>query len=145
MFRSESRAKSLSTKGATGGVRGCKPVVRDSSQSAASNAGTSDLLFLEGALRGGVVQRGGRGGGPGLDARGRAWAGEGGSSNRSEEQSGEERPLSPFELGWVGCNWSGGEAGEEPDRVLMDDWSSEVMVLPEKTSMTGNNSKIPGM
>lgn len=142
MFRSESRAKSLSTKGATGGVRGCKPEVRDSSQSAASNAGTSDLLFLEGALRGGVVQRGG---GPGLDAWGRAWAGEGGSSNRSEEQSGEERPLSPFELDWVGCIWSDGEAGEEVDRVVMDDWSSEVMILPEKTSVTGNNSKIPGM
>lgn len=132
MFRSESRAKSLSTKGATGGVRGCRPEVRDSSQSAASNAGTSDLLFLEGVLRGGVVQRGGGGGeGAGLDARGRAWSGEGGSSNRSEEQSGDERPISSFELGWVGCSWSGGEAGEEPERVAMDDWSS-VMVLAEK-------------
>lgn len=105
MFRSESRAKSLSTKGAVGGVRVCRPEVRDSSQSAASNAGTSDLLFLEGALRGGVVQREG-GGGAGLDARGRAWAGEGGSSNRIEEQSGDERPFSSLESGWVGCSWS---------------------------------------
>lgn len=133
MFRSESRAKSLSTKGATGGVRGCRPEVRDSSQSTASNAGTSDLLFLEEALRGGVVQiGGGGGGGAGLDARGRAWAGEGGSSNRIEEQSGDERPHSSFELGRVGCNWSGGDPGEEPERVVMDDLSPELMVLPEQ-------------
>lgn len=73
---------------------GCRPEVKDSSQSAGSKAGTSDLLFLD--LDGGVVQIGGGGSGAGVEARDGALLGEGGSSRRSEEQRGEDRKLLSF-------------------------------------------------
>lgn len=100
---------------------GCRPEVKDSSQSAGSKAGTSDLLFLD--LDGGVVQIGGGGSGAGVEARGGALLGEGGSSRRSEEQRGEDRKLSSF---WhlVDCDWSSCGAGEEPERTVVVDWRS---------------------
>ncbi len=124
-FRSESRPKLLSKNGAAGGVRGCRPEVKDSSQSAGSKAGTSDLLFLDSELEGGVVQIGGGGRGAGVELRCRALLGEGGSSKRSEEHSGEDRKLSSF---WrlVDCDWSGWGAGEEPERTVVADWMSVI-------------------
>lgn len=125
-FRSESRPKSFSKNGAVGGVSGCRPEVKVSSQSAGSKTRTSDLLFLDSELDGGVVQMGGGGGsGVGVEPRGGALLGEGGSSKRSEEHRGEERKLSSF---WrlVSCDWSGCGAEEEPERILVADWTSVI-------------------
>lgn len=83
----------LSRNGAVGGVSGCRPEVKDSSQSAGSKSGTSDLLFLDSELDGGVVQMGGGGRGAGVELRGGPLLGEGGSSKRSEEHRGEDRKL----------------------------------------------------
>lgn len=97
-LRSESRPKSVSMNGAAGGVRGRKPDVSDSSQSAGSKVATS-RLFLELTLGGGVVQMEGGGGGGGAGVRDRVLDGEGGSSNRREEQRGDERKFSS--LDWL--------------------------------------------
>lgn len=125
MFRSESRPKSLSKNGAAGGMSGCRLEVKDSSQSAGSKSGTSDLLFLDSDLDGGVVQMGGGRRGAGVELRGGALLGEGGSSKRSEEHRGEDRKLSSI-CRLVDCDWSGCGAGEEPERMVVADWTSVI-------------------
>lgn len=98
-FRSESRLKSGSTKGAAGGVRGRRPDDSVSSQSAASN-GVGARRFRDLLVDGnGEVQMGG-GGGSGTTWLGFITAGDGGSSNKREEQRGESRELSSMWCCW---------------------------------------------
>ncbi|TNN81066.1 hypothetical protein EYF80_008722 [Liparis tanakae] len=98
-FRSESRLKSDSTNGAAGGVRGRRPDVRVSSQSAASNdVGARRLRDFPVDGRG-EVQMDGGGGGAGITWPGFITAGDGGSSSKRDEQRGEGRKLSSL------CVW----------------------------------------
>lgn len=98
-FRSESRLKSDSTKGAVGGVRGRRPDVSVSSQSAASN-NVGARRFRDFPLDDrGEVQMGG-GGGAGTTWLGFITAGDGGSSSKREEQRGEGRKLSSLLCCW---------------------------------------------
>lgn len=129
-FRSESRPKSLSRNGAAGGVSGCRPEVKVSSQSAGSKAGTSDLLFLDKEVDGGVVQMGGGGSGAGVGQRAGVLLGEGGSSKRSEEHRGDDRKLSSF-CRLVDCDWSGCGAVEKPETTRVAAWMS---VMSEELS-----------
>lgn len=122
-FRSESRPKSVSMNGAAGGVRGRKPDVSDSSQSAGSKVATS-RLFLEVTLGGGVVQMGGGGGGRGAGATGKVLDGEGGSSSSREEHRGDDRKFSSLDWLCGACDWSDWAGGEDPARKLTGDWIS---------------------
>lgn len=102
-FKSESRLKSDSTKGAVGGVRGRRPDVSVSSQSAASNSVVA-RRFLDFPVDGrGEVQMGG-GGGAGTTWLGFITTGDGGSSSKREEQSGEGRKLSSLVCCWEACD-----------------------------------------
>lgn len=98
-FRTESRLKSDSTKGAVGGVSGRRPDVSVSSQSAASNSDGACRLRDFSPCDRGEVQMDGGGGGAGTTWLGLRTAGDGGSSSRREEQSGEGMKLSSL----VGC------------------------------------------
>lgn len=92
-FKSESRLKSCSTKGAAGGVRGRRPDVSVSSHSAASKRAAARRFRDVPADGRGEVQMGG-GGGTGNTWVGLMTAGEGGSSSKSEEHRGDGRKLS---------------------------------------------------
>lgn len=92
-FRSESRLKSDSTKGAVGGVRGRRPDVSVSSQSAASKCVGARRFRDFPVDDKGEVQMGG-GGGTVITWLGFITAGDGGSSSKREEHSGEGRKLS---------------------------------------------------
>lgn len=121
-FRSESRLKSDSTKGAAGGVSGRRPDVRVSSQSAASNSdGTFRLRDFPLCDRGEVQIGGGGGRGAGTTWLGFMTAGDGGSSSKREEQSGEDVKLSSLAGCCKDCEGSapeggGGDEDEESER-----------------------------
>lgn len=135
-FKSESRLKSDSTKGADGGVRGRRPDVRVSSQSAASNS-VGARRFRDFPLDDrGEVQMGG-GGGAGITWLGFITAGDGGSSSRREEQSGEGRKLSSL-CSWEAWDWSawegggGGGGGDGPRTGCSRDLWSETLTESER-------------
>lgn len=124
-FRSESRLKSDSTKGAFGGVRGWKPDVSDSSQSAASN-GVGARRFRDFPLdvRGEAQMGIGGGGGAGTTWFGFITAGEGGNSSKREEQRGEGRKLSSLQCCWEASDRSlWGEAEGSRAEWAVDLWS----------------------
>lgn len=140
-FRSESRLKSDSTKGAVGGVSGRRPEVRVSSQSAASNSDGALRLRDFPLCERGEVQMGGGGGGGGA---GTTWlgfttAGDGGSSSKREEQSGEGVKLSSLVGCWEDFEGSapeggggGGDEDEESGRDSAGGLSSARWVEPKR-------------
>lgn len=123
-FRSESRLKSVSTKGAVGGVSGRRPDVSVSSQSAASNCVGARRFRDFPVDDRGEVQMGG-GGGAGITWLGVITAGDGGSSSKREEQRGEGRKLSSLV-----CCWSAWGGGEGPGAEWARDLWSETLMEP---------------
>lgn len=130
-FRSDSRLKSDSTKGAVGGVRGWRPDVRVSSQSTASNSVGARRFRDFPVDDRGEVQMGG-GGGAGITWLGFITAGDGGSSSNREEHRGEGRKLSSLLCCWEAWDWSawGGRGGERPGRESAGDLWSETLTEP---------------
>lgn len=113
-FRSESRLKSGSTKGAVGGVSGRRPHVSVSSHSAASN-GVGARRLRDFPLDDRGEEQIGGGGGVGITWLGWITAGDGGISKSREEHRGEGRKLSSlccccccWET-WVWSVWVRGE------------------------------------
>lgn len=125
-----------------GGVNGRRPDVRVSSQSAASNSDGARRLRDFPPCDRGEVQMGGGGGGGGA---GTTWlgfmtAGDGGSSSKREEQSGEGMKLSSL----VGCweDWEGsapegggggrGDVDEESERDSAGGLRSDTWEEPKR-------------
>lgn len=127
-----------------GGVSGRSPVVRVSSQSAASKSDGARRLRDFPPCDRGEVQMGGGGGGGGA---GTTWlgfmtAGDGGSSSKREEQSGEGMKLSSL----VGCwedweDWAesgpeggagGGDEDGESERDSAGGLSSDTWEEPKR-------------
>lgn len=135
-FRSESRLKSGSTKGALGGVTGRRPDVSVSSQSAASNGiGARRLRDFAVDVKGEVQMR--RGGGAGRTWFGFITAGDGGSSNKREEQRGDGKQLLSMLCCWDDWDCSlWGEAERSGERWA-GDLRSETLTEPEREAVKG--------